>query len=79
MPVMIQIRNVPEPIHAEFRQRARRAGQSLSDYLLSMLEREAARMSPEQATALIEAQPPALLDISAAELLREARIEEGWE
>ena len=40
---MIQIRNVPEPLHRELKARAALAGQSLSDYLRTELERLAAR------------------------------------
>ena len=35
----IQIRNVPDDVHAELRIRAARAGLSLSDYALAQLER----------------------------------------
>jgi len=39
----IQIRNVPDDVHAELRVRAARAGMSLSDYALAELERKAAK------------------------------------
>lgn len=39
----IQIRNVPDPVHAELRSRAAAAGVSLSDYALGELERVAER------------------------------------
>lgn len=39
----IQIRNVPDEVHAELRVRAARAGMSLSDYVLAELERKAAK------------------------------------
>jgi len=39
----IQIRNVPDPVHAALRSRAAAAGVSLSDYALSELERVADR------------------------------------
>jgi len=39
----IQIRNVPDSIHAELRARAAAAGVSLSDYALAELERVAER------------------------------------
>lgn len=41
----IQIRNVPEDVHAELRRRAAEAGESLSDYVLDELRRTAARSS----------------------------------
>ena len=37
----IQVRDVPEEIHAELRSRAAAAGTSLSDYLLEELQRVA--------------------------------------
>ncbi|HST97914.1 MAG TPA: toxin-antitoxin system HicB family antitoxin, partial [Geodermatophilus sp.] len=43
MSKMLQVRNVPEDVHAELRRRARAAGVSLSDYVLRELERVAAR------------------------------------
>lgn len=39
----IQIRNVPNEIHAELRLRAAQAGMSLSDYALAELERKASK------------------------------------
>lgn len=43
MPKMIQVRNVPEPLHRTLRVRAAQAGMSLSDYLLAELRRLAER------------------------------------
>ena len=39
MPTMIQIRNVPEPLHRQLKSRAALAGMSLSDYLLDEIRR----------------------------------------
>lgn len=39
----IQVRNVPDPVHATLRVRAAAAGLSLSDYALRELERTAGR------------------------------------
>lgn len=43
MPKMIQIRNVPDDLHRTLKARAAEQGLSLSDYLLRIAEREAAR------------------------------------
>ena len=43
MPVMVQIRNVPEGIHRRLKSRAALAGMSLSDYLLAELRGAAER------------------------------------
>jgi plasmid stability protein len=43
MSKMVQVRHVPDDVHAELRRRAAAAGVSLSDYVLRELERVAAR------------------------------------
>jgi plasmid stability protein len=40
---MLQVRHVPDDVHAELRRRAAAAGVSLSEYVLRELERVAAR------------------------------------
>ena len=40
---MLQVRNVPDDLHAELRRRAAAAGMSLSDYVLRELRRVAER------------------------------------
>ena len=43
MSVMVQIRNVPDPVHRKLKARAALAGMSLSNYLLAELQRAAER------------------------------------
>jgi antitoxin FitA len=43
MSKMLQVRNVPDDLHAELRRRAAEAGMSLSDYVLRELRRVAER------------------------------------
>ena len=43
MSKMLQVRHVPDEVHAELRRRADAAGVSLSEYVLRELERVAAR------------------------------------
>ena len=43
MSKMVQIRNVPDALHRKLKSRAADLGQTLSDYLLTELERLAAR------------------------------------
>lgn len=43
MPKMVQVRDVPDDLHAALKDRARRSGMSLSDYLRTELARIAAR------------------------------------
>lgn len=45
---MIQVRNVPDGLHAALKARAALAGQSLSDYLLAELQRVAQRPTPAE-------------------------------
>jgi plasmid stability protein len=45
---MVQVRNVPEPLHRTLKARAALAGMSLSEYLLAELRRIAARPSREE-------------------------------
>ena len=48
---MLQVRNVPDEVHAELRRRAQAAGVSLSEYVLRELERVAARPPIEEVLA----------------------------
>jgi plasmid stability protein len=48
---MLQVRNVPDDVHAELRRRAQAAGVSLSEYVLRELERIAARPPIEEVLA----------------------------
>jgi plasmid stability protein len=47
----LQVRNVPDDVHRELRQRAAASGQSLSDYLLAELSRVASRPSVAEVLA----------------------------
>jgi len=48
MSKMIQVRNVPEPVHRELRLRALRDGTSLSQYMLRLAEADVATPSMEE-------------------------------
>ncbi|TVP55163.1 MAG: hypothetical protein EA351_11410 [Gemmatimonadales bacterium] len=63
---MIQIRNVPEPLHRELKARAARAGMTLSDFLLAVVRDAAAYPEPEELrrrvrerSAVYPSEPPA--------------------
>ncbi|MGY1619043.1 FitA-like ribbon-helix-helix domain-containing protein [Geodermatophilus sp. SYSU D00691] len=64
---MLQVRNVPDDVHAELRRRAAAAGVSLSEYVLRELERVAAR--PPVAEVLARS-ASRRLDVSLAEVVR---------
>lgn len=50
----IQIKHVPDAVHAELRRRAAKHGQSLQEYLLAMLEDAASRRPIDEIFAEIE-------------------------
>jgi plasmid stability protein len=75
MPKMIQVRNVPDGLHRELVRRARARGQTLTDFIQEILEREVARPDPQEVFRRIRESEPVDLGISAAELVREGRME----
>jgi plasmid stability protein len=48
MSVMIQIRNVPGPLHRALKSRAALAGMSLSDFLIGLLQEAAERPTVDE-------------------------------
>lgn len=73
MAKMIQVRNVPDRLHRELVRRARLRGQTLTDFVQSILEREIARPPAEEVFERIASREPVDLGTSAAELLRAER------
>ncbi len=57
MPMMIQIRNVPEPLHRRLKARAAMTGVSLSDYLLDEIRRVANRPTIDELRARLARRP----------------------
>lgn len=55
---MIQIRNVPEPLHRKLKARAAMAGMSLSAYLLEQITAQASVPTPQEMTARLERLKP---------------------
>ncbi|MGH2984565.1 MAG: FitA-like ribbon-helix-helix domain-containing protein [Solirubrobacterales bacterium] len=55
MGVLVQVRDVPEEVHRTLKARAAAAGLSLSEYLRTVLARTAARPTPAELSARIEA------------------------
>jgi antitoxin FitA len=72
MSKMIQIRNVPEPLHRKLKVKAAEEGMTLSDYLLRMAEREVDTISFAVLAKEIRAreQPG---DFSGGDVIRELR------
>lgn len=72
---MIQVRNVPEPLHRELKKRSAAAGLTLTDYIQRILEREVGRLAPGELRKRITSRPPLPKGTSAAEIIRAARAE----
>lgn len=73
MPTMIQIRNVPDPVHRELKSRAALAGMSLSDYLLAEIREIAARPTLDQLRARLNSRPATTLTQPPADAVRAER------
>lgn len=58
MGVLVQIRDLPEPVHRTLKGRAAASGTSLSEYLRTLLARAAARPTPEELAGRAVARGP---------------------
>lgn len=70
---MVQIRNVPDALHRKLKARALDSGQTLSDYLLTELERLAARPTREEMLARLHSRKRVTLKTPAAVIIRAER------
>jgi len=75
MAKMIQVRNVSDDLHKELVRRAKLRGQTLSDYIKSLLEDDVSVPPREEVFARIHSRERVELSVPAAELIREAREE----
>ncbi len=71
----IQIRNVPPGLHRELKLRAARADMTLSDYLLRLVERDAARPTRAEMLARLASLPRPDLHDEPADAVRSIRDE----
>lgn len=74
---MIQVRNVPEALHRELVRRARARGQTLTDYIQELLEREVSRPPAAEVFERIRTRPAVELEHPVSDVLREERREGG--
>ena len=72
---MIQVRSVPPALHRELVRRARARGQTLTEYIQHILEREVGRPPAHEVFARIAGFPRVDLGMPAAELIHQARAE----
>lgn len=77
MPKMLQVRNLPDPVHAELVRRARRTGRTLTDFVQAILEREVARPPLDETLARLRGRQAVDLGRPAAELVAEERVRSG--
>lgn len=70
---MIQIRNVPNRLHRELVRRAKERGQTLTQFIEDILEREVSRPPASEVFERISRRTPVDLGQPAAELIREER------
>ena len=73
MPVMIQLRNVPDALHHRLKARAAMEGMSLSDYLIAEVARVAERPTPREMRERLHARAPVEPRVSPAAAVRAAR------
>ena len=75
MSKMIQVRNVPDRTHRELKRRAKSRGQTLTAHVEEILEREVASLTKEELFARIRSRTPIVLNVPAADIIREEREE----
>jgi plasmid stability protein len=73
MSKMIQIRNVPDELHRVLKARAASEGMSLSDYLLSEVEKVAEKPTLRELMERLKKDEPVELCESPAEIIRQMR------
>lgn len=73
MAKMLQVRNIPERLHRELSKRAKARGQTLTEYVQRLLEREVARPPAEDVFDRIDRRQP--IDVRADREIRAVRKE----
>ena len=73
MSKMIQVRDVPDPVHSTLKARAAREGMSLSDFIKRELERVAERPTMREWLEGMQQTKPIRVKQSAAQVVRQIR------
>jgi plasmid stability protein len=71
----LQLKAVPDDLHAELKRRATAEGMTIRAYVLDLIKRDLDRSAPREWLAQVEQLEPARTTQSAAELVRAARGE----
>jgi plasmid stability protein len=72
---MIQIRNVPDPLHRKLKARAAMAGMSLSDYILFEIRKSAEVPTLEEFRERLRKLEPVSVPLDTVRILHEGRDE----
>ena len=70
---MIQIRNVPDPLHRQIKARAALEGVSMSRYILREVEKALARPTRRELVEMLRGQDAVRLDRPPAEVVQDER------
>jgi antitoxin FitA len=76
---IIQVKNVPEPMHSELRRRADQEGLTIRDYVLKLIEKDQRLPSKRDWLDRVAELEPVVVSQSAAEVVREGREERARE
>ncbi|MDP8969564.1 MAG: hypothetical protein M3N52_03505 [Actinomycetota bacterium] len=69
----LQVKNIPEDVHAELRRRAAQAGMTVRDYVLGLIRRDQSMPSRQDWVASVRRRRPVVLDRPVAEVIAEQR------
>jgi len=69
----LQLRDVPDDVHRELKVRAARAGQSLSEYTLAIVQQHVATPTLREIAERISRRTPVEPEIAVGELIRAER------
>jgi plasmid stability protein len=69
----LQVRNIEAGLHRKLKLGAMKAGTTLSDYVKALLERELAQPTLAELSTKLRRLPPATLDPSPEDLIRQDR------
>ena len=73
MSKMIQLRNVPDDLHKVLKSRAALAGKSLSDYLITEIQRQTEYPTVEELRWRLQARTQVRPTVPPAQMIREER------